>query len=88
MLPGWFAGERLALAQGEPAGSVFNPPVRASYSRRLHTMARWLKMAGEADGAAMVRALAVHLSEVPPQESPFIQHLSESVADSQEHGKE
>lgn len=88
MLPGWFAAERLELAQGEPAVSVFNPRVCASYGRRLHTMARWLKMAGEADGAVQVLALAVHLSEVPPPESPFIQYLSGSVTGSQEHGKE
>jgi hypothetical protein len=80
----WFGPERTALASGAKLERVFTSAVCASYVRRLRTMARWLKMAGEVDGAIQADALARQFLEVPPRESPFIERLCEPQSGSRE----
>ncbi len=53
----------------------FGPEERASYTRRLQTMGRWLALAGDAETAALAVAAATQLEELEPAASSFVIQL-------------
>jgi hypothetical protein len=57
------------------ANTQFGPALRMRYAERLQAMTEWLRLAGEAEAAALCASTAVQILEIPPAESPFVRRL-------------